>query len=38
MRAAKPEDFVNISFVKKLDQTGYIGNFYKKKSSAQEAL
>ena len=30
-KAAKPEDFVDMSFVKELDQSGYIDNLYKKR-------
>ena len=29
-RAAKPEDFVDLSFIKELDQSGYIDNLYKR--------
>jgi hypothetical protein len=29
-RAAKPEDFVDLRFIKELDQTGYIDNLYKR--------
>lgn len=30
-RAAKPEDFVDLSFIRELDQSGYIDSLYKKK-------
>ena len=30
-RAAKPEDFAGLSFIKELDQSGYIDSLYKKK-------
>jgi hypothetical protein len=30
-KAAKPEDFVDMSFIKELDQSGYIDSLYKKK-------
>jgi len=30
-RAAKPEDFADLSFIKELDQSGYSDNLYKKK-------
>ena len=30
-KAAKPEDFVDMSFVKELDQSGYIDSLYKKR-------
>jgi len=30
-KAAKPEDFVDISFVRELDQSGYIDELYKGK-------
>jgi len=30
-KAAKPEDFVDIIFIKELDQSGYIDSLYKKK-------
>lgn len=30
-KAAKPEDFVDMSFVRELDQSGYIDSLYKKK-------
>jgi ABC-type nitrate/sulfonate/bicarbonate transport system substrate-binding protein len=30
-RAAKPEDFADLSFIKELDQSGYIDSLYKKK-------
>jgi len=30
-KAAKPEDFVDMSFIKELDQSGYIENLYKKR-------
>ena len=30
-KAAKPEDFVDVSFVRELDQSGYIDSLYKKK-------
>ena len=30
-KAAKPEDFVDISFIKELNQSGYIDSLYKKK-------
>jgi hypothetical protein len=30
-RAAKPEDFADLSFIKQLDQSGYSDNLYKKK-------
>ena len=30
-KAAKPEDFVDMSFIKELDQSGYIGSLYKKR-------
>jgi len=29
-RAAKPEDFANLSFIKEFDQSGYIDNLYKR--------
>jgi hypothetical protein len=29
-RAAKPEDFADLSFIKELDQSGYIDNLYKR--------
>ena len=29
-KAAKPEDFVDLSFIKELDQSGYIDNLYKR--------
>ena len=29
-KAAKPEDFVDVSFVRELDQSGYIDSLYKK--------
>jgi hypothetical protein len=29
-KAAKPEDFVDSSFIKELDQKGYIDNLYKR--------
>jgi hypothetical protein len=29
-RAAKPKDFADSSFIKELDQSGYIDNLYKK--------
>jgi hypothetical protein len=29
-RAAKPEDFVDLSFIKELDQSGYSDNLYKR--------
>jgi NitT/TauT family transport system substrate-binding protein len=30
-KAAKPEDFVDLSFIKELDQSGYIDSLYKKR-------
>jgi hypothetical protein len=30
-KAAKPEDYVDVSFIKELDQSGYIDSLYKKK-------
>jgi ABC-type nitrate/sulfonate/bicarbonate transport system substrate-binding protein len=30
-KAAKPEDFVDISFIRELDQSGYIDGLYKKR-------
>ena len=30
-KAAKPEDFVDSSFIKELDESGYIDNLYKKR-------
>jgi hypothetical protein len=30
-KAAKPEDFVEMSFVKDLDQSGYVDSLYKRK-------
>jgi hypothetical protein len=30
-KAAKPEDFVDMSFIRELDQSGYIDSLYKKK-------
>jgi ABC-type nitrate/sulfonate/bicarbonate transport system substrate-binding protein len=30
-KAAKPEDFVDMSFIKELDQSGYIDSLYKKR-------
>jgi hypothetical protein len=30
-KAAKPEDFVEMSFVKELDQSGYVDSLYKRK-------
>ena len=30
-RAAKPKDFADLSFIKELDQSGYIDSLYKKK-------
>ena len=30
-RAAKPEDFADLSFIKELDQSGYIDSLYKKR-------
>jgi hypothetical protein len=30
-KAAKPEDFVDSSFIKELDQNGYIDNLYTKR-------
>jgi len=30
-RAAKPEDFADLSFIKELDQSGYIDSLYKRK-------
>ena len=29
-RAAKPEDFADLRFIKELDQSGYIDNLYKR--------
>ena len=29
-RAAKPEDFADLSFIKEFDQSGYIDNLYKR--------
>ena len=29
-KVAKPEDFVDLTFIKELDQTGYIDNLYKR--------
>jgi hypothetical protein len=30
-RTAKPEDFADSSFIKELDESGYIDNLYKKR-------
>lgn len=30
-RAARPEDFADSSFIKELDESGYIDNLYKKR-------
>jgi len=30
-RAAKPEDFADLSFIKELDQSGHTDSFYKRK-------
>jgi hypothetical protein len=30
-KAAKPEDFVDMTFIRELDQSGYIDSLYKKK-------
>ena len=30
-KAAKPEDFADLSFIRELDQSGYIDSLYRKK-------
>jgi hypothetical protein len=34
-RDARPEDFVDMRFVKELDESGFVDNLYKKKPAKQ---